>query len=211
MADFTKFKVGSTSYNVKDANAARSLDQPLKGTLALKNAANQQIADTMLKLDSSLADVTIDFNSLADGDVVTYDANTQEWVNKPAGGGGGGANTNIAFIAQASGWPTLNTIYGLPGVYKLTNQIGIKATSYGQHGQTETGILASAILIDDTYASVEDYWATIPAQGASLKITAWFIVDANRIAKVTADCTYDGNGGYTVSSASATSVSYVGE
>lgn len=33
-----------------------------------------------------LTDVTIDANTLADGDVLTYDANSDEWVNKPAGG-----------------------------------------------------------------------------------------------------------------------------
>ena len=32
-----------------------------------------------------LTDVTIDANTLANGDVLTYDANTNEWVNKPAG------------------------------------------------------------------------------------------------------------------------------
>lgn len=104
MADFSKFKIGNTSYNVKDANAARSFDQPLKGTLALKNAANQQINATLLNLDGSLADVTIDSNTLADGDVVTYDANTQEWVNKPASGGGGNAEPVIV-LANATQWP----------------------------------------------------------------------------------------------------------
>lgn len=32
-----------------------------------------------------LTDVTIDANTLANGDVLTYDANANEWVNKPAG------------------------------------------------------------------------------------------------------------------------------
>lgn len=125
-------------------------------------------------------------------------------------GGGSSANTNIAFIAQTSGWPTLNTIYGLPGNYKLTNQIGIKATGYGQYGQYETSILASAILINDTYASAEDYLGSNPSQGDNLTIVAWFIANANTIAKVTANCTYDGNGGYTISSASAASATTVG-
>ena len=42
MADFTKFKVGSTSYNVKDANAGRSLS--VNGNqLQLKNSGGTAI------------------------------------------------------------------------------------------------------------------------------------------------------------------------
>ena len=108
MADFSKFKIGNTSYNVKDANAGRSFDQPLKGTLALKNAANQQIDATLLNLDGSLADVTIDSNTLADGDVLAYDANAQEWVNKASGGGGGSGS--VISIIMYSAHTTLNDL-----------------------------------------------------------------------------------------------------
>lgn len=47
MADFTKFKVGSTSYNVKDANAGKSLS--ISGTdLSLKNASGTAISTVTL-------------------------------------------------------------------------------------------------------------------------------------------------------------------
>lgn len=47
MADFTKFKVGSTSYNVKDANAGKSLS--ISGSdLSLKNAAGNTISTVTL-------------------------------------------------------------------------------------------------------------------------------------------------------------------
>lgn len=282
MADFSKFKIGNTSYNVKDAAAGKSLS--ISGTdLSLKNAAGTAISTVTLPSGGGGAYIVLRgaynsmFNALIISSVVSdaghtivdmqnmYDAIKNDGAtvylvdetNNPAEiipisyiyenaldpnafdvgfvgvnkgwvstrspsdtlsgtpwtaytAGGGGANTNIAFIAQTSGWPTLNTIYALPGTYKLTNQIGIKATGYGQQGQYETSILASAILIDDTYASVEDYLATSPSQGASLKIVAWFIANTNTIAKVTANCIYDGNDGYTVSSASATSANTVG-
>lgn len=47
MADFSKFKVGSTSYNVKDANAGRSLS--ISGnSLSLKNPAGTAISTVTL-------------------------------------------------------------------------------------------------------------------------------------------------------------------
>lgn len=47
MADFSKFKVGNTSYNVKDANAGRSLS--VSGTdLSLNNAAGTAISTVTL-------------------------------------------------------------------------------------------------------------------------------------------------------------------
>lgn len=285
MADFSKFKIGNTSYNVKDAAAGKSLS--VSGTdLSLKNAAGTAISTVTLPsgggayvilrgaynsmfvsfiISSVVSDAGHTITTMQDlyeavrddgaavylvdeTNLPTYPAEiiplsyiyenaldqnafdvgfvgvTKGWVStrSPSDalsgtpwvaytpGGGGSANTNIAFIGQSSGWPTINTIYYLPGTYKLTNQIGIKAIGYGQYGPYEKAILATGILIDDTYASAEDYLASSPAQG-SLKIVAWFVVDANRIAKVTATCTYDGNGGYTVSAASATSVTYVGE
>ena len=297
MADFSKFKIGNTSYNVKDAAAGKSLS--ISGTdLSLKNAAgtaistvtipggNTKVYDVQVEYTDNVTTSMTDFydgmtkgngswsitsispslpagqhiSDITDGIVsytfyVNFNAASESsflyanfinfthplvFIQKSSSdktimgcvalnintatnsvveleytsfssGGGGSANTNIAFIAQTSGWPTLNTLYSLPGIYKLTNQIGIKSTGYGQHGQYETSILASALLINDTYASVEDYFASSPAQGASLKIVAWFIANVNTIAKVTANCTYDGNGGYTVSSVSATSATTVGQ
>lgn len=278
MADFSKFKIGNTSYNVKDAAAGKSLS--ISGTdLSLKNAAGtaistvtlpsggggkfvwftgmsssnsmsiQRVVDESGTTVSKFQDMRLAANTGAyvflvdaafdaSGTVytltsiekvqgsspieytITFSGKDGKWVGQCLDTANltsltlnfvsGGANTTIAFIAQTSGWPTLNTIYGLPGHYNLTNQIGIKSTGHGQYGQYETSILASAILIDDTYASVEDYFATIPSQGVSLKIDAWFIANVNTIVKVTANCTYDGNGGYTVSSASATSATTVG-
>lgn len=298
MADFSKFKIGNTSYNVKDAAAGKSLSVS-GSSLSLKNAAGTAIStvtlpggntkvydvqveytdnvttsmtdfyDGMTKGNGSwsitsispslpagqhISDITdgivsytfyVNFTAANEYDVlyanfigfthplvfiqkdrydntimgcVALDINTAtdsvvelEYTSFSSGGGGGSANTNIAFIAQTSGWPTLNTIYYIPGNYKLTNQIGIKSTGYGQYGPTETSILASALLIDDTYASAEAYLATSPAQGSTFKIVAWFIANVNTIAKVTATCTYDGNGGYTVSNASATSATVVGQ
>ena len=284
MADFSKFKIGNTSYNVKDAAAGKSLSVS-GSSLSLKNAAGTAISTVTLPGGGGAYIILTGaynstFNALVISSVVSdaghtitkmqnlYDAVkndgaavylvdetnspthpaeiiplsyiyenaldpdafdvgfigvTKGWVSTRSPSNtlsgtpwtaytpsGGGANTNIAFIAQTSGWPTLNTLYSLPGTYKLTNQIGIKSTGYGQYGQYETSILASALLIDDTYASVEDYFASSPAQGASLKIVAWFIANVNTIAKVTANCTYDGNGGYTISSVSATSATTVG-
>lgn len=54
----------------------------------------------------NVADVEIDSNTLADGNVLTYDANADEWQNKPASGGGADgpyydiANTNWFAAAQ---------------------------------------------------------------------------------------------------------------
>ena len=281
MADFSKFKIGNTSYNVKDAAAGKSLS--ISGTdLSLKNAAGtaistvtlpsggggkfvwltgmsssnsmsiQMVVDETSAVVSKFQDMRLAANTgsyvflvdaafNASGTVyaltsiekvqgvtpieytITFSGKDGKWVGQCADtadpttltlsftANGGSANTNIAFIAQSSGWPTLNTIYSITGTYKLTNQIGIKATGYGQFGPYEKAILATGLLIDDTYASAEDYLATNPQPSAALKIVAWFVVDANRIAKVTANCTYGGNGEYVVSSASATSVTYVGE
>ena len=47
MADFSKFKIGNTSYNVKDANAGKSLS--VSGNdLSLKNAAGTAISTVTL-------------------------------------------------------------------------------------------------------------------------------------------------------------------
>lgn len=159
MADFSKFKIGNTSYNVKDANAARSFDQPAKGMLALKNAANQQIDYTSLKLDGSLEDVTIDPSTLANGDVVTYDANTQEWVNKPASGGGSGDAGFYPIInIERSSWNNpggyFSALLNFPKV-PFTDNIGFNILN----SQTNAylGVRADAVMINGQYQNVATY------------------------------------------------------
>ena len=93
-----------------------------------------------------LTDVTIDANTLADGDVLTYDANSDEWVNKPAGGSsvaytvvykvpdtlvqqaisGGVSATNFFEIIT---WCMQNTAYGQWDGNKMSGQLfGLEAT-----------------------------------------------------------------------------------
>lgn len=47
------------------------------------------VLKTLANKLENVADVDIDGSTLADGDVLTYDANDDEWKNKPASGGGG--------------------------------------------------------------------------------------------------------------------------
>lgn len=159
MADFSKFKIGNTSYNVKDANAAREFDQPAKGMLALKNAANVQIDYTTLKLDGSLEDVTIDPATLANGDVITYDSTTQEWVNKPASGGGGGDTGFYPIInIERSSWNNpsgyWSALVNLPKI-PFTDNIGFNIIDTMHN--TYLGVRPDAVMIDGQYQNVATY------------------------------------------------------
>lgn len=62
-----------------DYNASKAIEVTDGAGNTLKTLAN--------KLEN-VANVDIDSNTLADGDVLTYDANDDEWKNKPASGGG---------------------------------------------------------------------------------------------------------------------------
>ena len=66
-----------------DYNASKQIKVTDGEGNTLKTLAN--------KLEN-VANVDIDSNTLADGDVLTYDANADEWQNKPASGGGGPVN-----------------------------------------------------------------------------------------------------------------------
>ena len=110
-----------------------------------------------------LTDVTIDANTLADGDVLTYDANADKWVNKPAGGASVGYTVEYkvpdAIVQQAisSGvsstdfygiltWCMQNTAYGQWDNNKLSGQlVGLEATLVnaidGSDTQTATASL----------------------------------------------------------------------
>lgn len=58
MADFSKFKIGNTSYNVKDAAAGKSLS--ISGTdLSLKNAAGTAISTVTIPAGSKYAILTL--------------------------------------------------------------------------------------------------------------------------------------------------------
>ena len=60
MADFSKFKIGSTSYNVKDANAGRSLS--VSGSnLSLKNAAGTAISTVTIPSGDKSYSVVIEY------------------------------------------------------------------------------------------------------------------------------------------------------
>lgn len=60
MADFSKFKIGSTSYNVKDVNAGKSLSLSGKD-LSLKNAVGNTISTVTLPSGDTSYSVVIDY------------------------------------------------------------------------------------------------------------------------------------------------------
>lgn len=115
-----------------------------------------------------LTDVAIDTNTLADGDVVTYDANAGEWVNKPAGGASVGYTVVYkvpdAIVQQAisSGesptdfygiivWCMQNTAYGQWDTNKSSGQlIGLEATVVNAIDGSDIQT-ASASLIQDLW------------------------------------------------------------
>lgn len=52
---------------------------------------------------AALEDLTdVDITNPQDGDVLTYDSGTGEWVNEAGGGGGGGANTALSNLAAVA-------------------------------------------------------------------------------------------------------------
>lgn len=171
MADFTKFKIGNTSYNVKDANAARDLDQGNPGELRLKNASGATIATTTLNLDGSLADVVIDSNTLANGDVVTYDSATQEWVNKPVAGGGGDAGFYPIINIERSSWSNpggyFSALINLPKI-PYTDNIGFNILDV----QTSAylGVRADAVIINGTYQNVATYLENPTSLGGTVTL-----------------------------------------
>ena len=80
MADFTKFKVGSTSYNVKDANAGRKLD--ISGNdLSLKNASGTAISTVTLPAGSKYAVLTL---STVGSDITCMQVDSSEAIMSTA-------------------------------------------------------------------------------------------------------------------------------
>lgn len=278
MADFSKFKVGSTSYNVKDAAAGKSLS--ISGSsLSLKNAAGTAISTVTLPggggayvilvgAYNSMFNSFIVSNVLSDaGHTITTFQNmcdaiatdgaavylvdntdpiaeitpltyihestlgpntievgfigvTKGWYTTqtisdpilgtpwtaytPASGGSAG----VSFIGTCSSnqWPNYNNIAYAAGTFKLSNQVALSISDMTGF----TAIYALAARFND-YMSVEDYLSHNPTAGSTFTIIAWFMADANTKIKVTATCTYGGNGEYTVYSVNATSANIIGQ
>lgn len=74
-----------------NAELRRLLVDPATGRLKVQGSVSTSLED--------LTDVTI--TTPQDGDVLTYDSGTGEWVNE-AGGGGGGANTALSNLASVA-------------------------------------------------------------------------------------------------------------
>lgn len=120
MADFTKFKIGSTSYNVKDPNAGRSLD--LSGTdLSLKNAAGNTISTVTLPSGDTSYSVVIEYKDTSVQGSYTnlYDvmaANNGTWSiydiypALPAGAHLSDVHDHITYLVQVS-FPNASTGY----------------------------------------------------------------------------------------------------
>lgn len=74
-----------------NAELRRLLVDPATGRLKVQGSVS-----------TSLEDLTdVDITNPQDGDVLTYDSGTGEWVNE-AGGGGGGANTALSNLASVA-------------------------------------------------------------------------------------------------------------
>ena len=86
-----------------DYNASKQIEVTDGAGNTLKTLAN--------KLEN-VANVNIDSNTLADGDVITYDANDDEWQNKPASGG----NSGPWYPIQGATYPCAALIYKGPYV-----------------------------------------------------------------------------------------------
>lgn len=195
MADFSKFKIGNTSYNVKDAKAARDIEAlgapgNRQGLIQLTDASSTPIG-TGITLDIndniSLDHMYVDSTTLADGDVLTWDANGQSWQNKPASGGG--SAKPVIVLANAVRWPLQSSNDLLHPI----NQ-GLPATLLAIRNEYEGSIVpvsAYTIAIDrgGYYSNYSDLisLAQYEPVGTHFDLTVWLVegLQSNQMHKIT--------------------------
>ena len=179
MADFSNFKIGNTSYKVKDAEAAR--DITLAGSPGLNQGkvqltkANGQAIGNGITIDindnTSIDHTYIDSQTLADGDVLTWDANGQSWQNKPASGGGGDAGFYPLINIDRSSWNNpsgyFSAILNL-AVIPFTDNIGFNISNNSP--LQYLGVRADAVIINKQWQNVETYLSTQPTLGDSVTL-----------------------------------------
>ena len=108
-----------------DYNASKQIEVTDGAGNTLKTLANKL---------GNVADVNIDSNTLADGDVLTYDANDDEWQNKPASGGGGGMYKEIT----GATFPCAALVYDTGWAYQVAIPISKAMYANGSHMPTIT-------------------------------------------------------------------------
>ena len=117
-----------------DYNASKQIEVTDGEGNVLKTLANEL---------ENVANVNIDSNTLADGDVLTYDANEDEWQNKPVSGGASGpyypvtgATFPVAAMIYDAGWayqvaiPISRALYTDIGKFPTVNW-GSSLINYG--------------------------------------------------------------------------------
>lgn len=206
MADFSKFKIGNTSYNVKDVNAARDIDivgmpgQDQGRIQAIDASGNLIGSGAVIDINDnrSINHTYIDSQTLADGDVLTWDASGQSWQNKPASGGGGG-DTGFYPVLNIlnSSWNTPSGYFSaLLNAYKIpfTDNIGFNIFD---GSSAYLGVRPDAIIFNRQWQNVKTYLETLPTLGDTVTIdmfkwhgvqNMWFWI------RVNATCSTDGFG-----------------
>jgi hypothetical protein len=103
-----------------------------------------------------LHDVLLDENTLADGDVLTYDDATGLWVNAPSAGGGGGAES-LDDLSDA----TITSTLQWPGPFVTTTGTGAPTSGTGNVGEfyidftnPAVGVLYGPKQPDNTWPSI---------------------------------------------------------
>lgn len=131
----------------------------------------------------NVADVDIDNNTLADGDVLTYDANADEWQNKPASGGGGVINpvwtSSVgSYYAnhQSQNFGHIATIYAKDQEFAeivVGGEISISGESWGEYSISD--IYPSLV----TYGGVQGTMFTLGGPGLVISGDNSIVTDAD--------------------------------
>lgn len=229
MADFSKFKIGNTSYNVKDANAARDIS--LVGSSGLNQGkvqltkANGQAIGNGITIDIndnvSIDHTYIDSQTLADGDVLTWDANGQSWQNKPASGGSSYTPNMICGITVDAGNLRGFDIAGYRpiSIVEGNASLMVRAYMYDTNPQEFVDCIPAGVKIKDkynvSYASWETFFAAYP-NGDDVNLDLYLVgLLSSGIVKISISCYADANDRtlsyFNGSTATATTVSRIGQ
>lgn len=159
MAELFRFEV--TAYSAQtDINGkaltsyVADVDYNASKAIVVKDGENNTLKTLANKLEN-VANVDIDSNTLADGDVLTYDSNDDEWKNKPASGGG--ADGPYYALDNGNWFTPAQLMIGAWGGYTDIMYIPISGPISASTNNLPTVVWGAATYNDDYNVSRQDF------------------------------------------------------
>ena len=159
-AELFRFEVtaysAQTDINGKDLTSyVADVDYNASKQIEVTDGAGNTLKTLANKLEN-VANVDIDANTLADGDVLTYDSNDDEWKNKPASGGG--ADGPYYALDNGNWFTPAQLMIGAWGGYSDILYIPISGSIFANTiGYMPTVVWGAATYADDYGVDRQDF------------------------------------------------------